>query len=80
MVSNLFTNPKKQGGNKMMINYINAVKRGFRDQYEFVPTGGTDDEPLFDNIPDGEYPMTINGKIDRVRIVNGSIHCCNFEE
>lgn len=63
-----------------MISYINAVKRGFRDQHGFVPTGGTNNEPLFDEIPDGEYPMTIDGKVDKVRIVNGCINCCNFEE
>ena len=62
-----------------MIAYINAVKRGLRDQCGLTPTGGTEDEPLFDNIPDGEYPMTIDGKLDKVRIKNGYISCCNFE-
>ena len=62
-----------------MIGYINAVKRGFRDQCGCIPTGGTDHEPLFDNIPDGIYPMEINGRMDYVKIVNGIINCCNFE-
>lgn len=63
-----------------MIGYINAVKRGFRDQHNIKPTGGTDHEPLFEHIPDGEYPMVINGKLDRVRMVDGFINCCNFDD
>jgi hypothetical protein len=64
-----------------MTDYIRAVKRGFRDQHGFGPTGGTNDDPIFADgtIPDGEYPMEIDGKIDRVRLVDGSIDCCNFE-
>ena len=62
-----------------MTDYIRAVKRGFRDQHGIKPTGGTDYEPLFAEIPDGEYLMTIDGKRDRVRIVGGTISCCNFE-
>lgn len=63
-----------------MTSYINEIKRQFRDTYKFVPTGGTSNEPLFADgqIPDGEYPMTIENKVDKVRIVNGTISCCNF--
>ena len=65
-----------------MTSYINEIKRQFRDIYKFKPTGGTREEPLFADglIPDGEYPMTIEGKVDRVCIVNGTINCCNFDE
>ncbi len=63
-----------------MTDYVNAIKRGFRDQIGMVPTGGTQEEPLFDNVPDGEYPMMIEGKRDRVKIIKGKIHCCNFDE
>lgn len=63
-----------------MMGYIKMIKRQFRDKYNFVPRETLDDdEPLFDNIPDGEYPMEIDGKVDNVRIVNGTISCCNFE-
>lgn len=62
-----------------MIQYINEIRRQMRDVYHFVPTGGTNSEPLFNNIPDGEYPMEIDGKMDKVRILNGGINCCNFE-
>ena len=62
-----------------MTEYIKAVKRGMRDQCGMKPTGGTKDEPLFDKVPDGEYPMTIEGRLDRVRCVGGKISCCNFD-
>lgn len=63
-----------------MTDYIRAIKRQLRDVYHCAPTGGTADEPLFASLPDGDYPMTIDGKLDRVRIVNGAISCGNFEE
>ena len=63
-----------------MTEYINEIKRQFRDTYHFEPVGGTQGEPLFDNIPDGTYPMTIEGKVDNVKIEGGMIHCCIFEK
>lgn len=60
-----------------MIGYINAIKRGFRDQHNIKPTGGTDHEPLFEHLEDGEYPMVIDGKIDYVRIKDNTIDCGN---
>lgn len=63
-----------------MLQYISKVKRQFRDKYGFIPTGGTEKEPLFDNIPDGVYPMEIDGKVDYVKIKGDSISCCNFKE
>lgn len=63
-----------------MSDYIKAVKRQFRDKYKFTPSRiGPGDEPVFDTIPDGDYPMKIDGKLDRVKIINGSISCCNFK-
>ncbi len=63
-----------------MLEYIRSVKRGMRDQHGFKPTYGTDEDPNFDNIPDGKYPMTIDGKVDSVEIKGGKIFFCNFEE
>lgn len=60
-----------------MTQYINEIRRQFRDKYNFTPSGGTENEPLFDNIPDGEYPMVIEGQTDYVRMSNGTISCCN---
>jgi hypothetical protein len=63
-----------------MTDYIREIKRQFRDVYNFVPVRDEGTEPIFGEgqIPDGEYPMTIEGKLDNVRIVNGTISCCNF--
>lgn len=59
--------------------YVLEVKKGFRDIYKFKPNSrSTPQEPLFDNIPDGEYPMKIDGRIDKVIIKNGAIYCCDF--
>jgi len=63
-----------------MTDYIRAVKRGLRDQHKLVPSGGTFDEPIFASVPDGDYPMKIDGKTDHVRIINGSIECCRFNK
>jgi len=63
-----------------MLEYAAAVKRGLRDVHGLTPTGGTDQEPTFDNIPDGEYPMEINGEIDRVRVTDDRLFMCNFDE
>ena len=65
-----------------MLEYIRAVKRGLRDSYGFVPVRGDEHDPVFADgaVPDGNYPMTIDGKRDHVRIVNGHIDCCNFVE
>jgi len=30
-------------------------------------------------VPDGVYPMEIDGKINNVRIENDKIFCCNFD-
>jgi hypothetical protein len=65
-----------------MLAYIMEIKKQFVSTYNFIPTRITDGEPLFDRgvIPDGVYPMTIDGKLDRVRMEDNKIHCCNFEE
>lgn len=62
-----------------MTSYISEIKRQFRDKYKFKPTGGTEQEPLFNNIPDGTYPMEIEGKTDYITITNGIIKCCNYD-
>jgi len=62
-----------------MTEYIREIKRQFRDVHGFTPSRVVEGEPCFEHIPDGEYPMTIDGKLDKVRIVQGSISCCNFD-
>ena len=62
-----------------MCSYISAVKRGLRDQYGCPQIGGTDEDPSI-QVADGEYPMTINGKLDNVLIKDDRIHCCRYAE
>ena len=65
----------------LMGDYIKEVKRQMRDKHGFKPiASSTDEEPIFCDIPDGEYPVTIRGKLDHVRIKDGMIDCCNFDE
>lgn len=62
-----------------MTAYIKEIKKQFVSKYNFQPSRMEGDEPIFDSIPDGIYPMKIEGKIDNVKITNGTISCCNFE-
>lgn len=63
-----------------MLDYIAEIKRRLRDDYHFVPDRVERGEPCFDHVPDGEYPMEIDGKLDKVRIENGRIFCCNYAD
>lgn len=63
-----------------MTDYIREIKRQFMDVYKFSPSRFEHGEPCFDSIPDGTYPMDIDGKRDAVKITNGIISCCNFED
>jgi hypothetical protein len=60
--------------------YIREIKRQFHETYGFEPTEIRHGEPLFDAIPDGDYPMVIEGRRDNVRVVDGKINCGNFDE
>jgi len=60
-----------------MLEYIRAIKHYFRDFYGFKPDREVDGEPCF-AIPDGIYPMELEGKIDNVSITDDRIHCCKF--
>ena len=63
-----------------MTDYIREIKKQLRDKYGFKPSRIEGGEPCFENIPDGDYPMTIDGKLDHVKITNGGISCCNFDK
>jgi hypothetical protein len=61
--------------------YVNAVKRGLRDVYGFEPEANlAGDEPIFapGEVPDGIYPLVIDGKVDIVSIEDGRIDCQNW--
>ena len=61
-----------------MTSYIREIQRQLVSQYGFAERSDAPGVPV--DVPDGEYPMTIDGKVDRVRVEGGKIHCCNFEE
>jgi len=65
-----------------MTDYVRAVKRALRDQHSLVPiANSSEEEPNFDNIPEGTYPVRIKengGKLDNVRILGDRILCGNF--
>jgi hypothetical protein len=63
--------------NMQMISYINEIKRLLIDQYGFKEDPLCPGVPV--DVPDGNYPMEIEGKIDYVRIEHGKINCCNFD-
>jgi hypothetical protein len=56
--------------------YIDEIQKKLITDYGFK--AGPNGLPA--NVPDGVYPMKIEGKLDKVRIENGRIYCCNFEE
>ena len=60
--------------------YIRLVKCGLRDVHGFVARPGEPaNDPCFDLIPDGEYPLQIHGREDRVRLENGRIICRQWD-
>jgi hypothetical protein len=61
-----------------IVEYIDEIKRQFITVYGFPENPNIPGIPA-KGIPDGEYPMAINGRLDNVKIVNGKIHCCNFD-
>ena len=63
-----------------MTDYIKEVKQQLCDVHGFTPSDrSTDDNLVFDNLPDGEYPIITEGKLDRVHIEDGEISCLNHE-
>lgn len=61
-----------------MIEYVAEIKRQLRDTHHYQPSRIIGGELIFDSFPDGEYPMVIEGKLDRVLVVNGAFQCCRF--
>lgn len=61
-----------------MLEYIQEIQRQLIEVYNYPENQEKPGCPI--GVTDGEYPMTINGKLDKVRIKDGNIFCCNFEE
>jgi hypothetical protein len=60
-----------------MTDYISAIQAKLVSQYGFAERPDAPGVPV--DVPDGQYLMEIAGKLDHVRIVDGKINCCNFE-
>jgi len=68
-----------------MLDYMNKVLRGFRDQHNFEPREGSasSGNAVFEpgTIPPGEYPMVIDGKIDYVKLGDDDkLYVCRFKD
>ena len=63
-----------------MTAYIQMVKRALRDQHGFKPDRGSEQDPVFNSIPEGEYLCVIEGRSDLVKIIGTGIDCCNFQD
>lgn len=60
-----------------MLAYIMAIQKAFIEKYGFAENPDKPGTPL--EVPDGEYPMTIKGRRDKIRIEDGKIFCRNFD-
>jgi hypothetical protein len=60
-----------------MTDYIGEIQRQLIAVYGFPENPDRPGLPM--NVPDGDYHMTIDGKLDHVKVVDGKISCCNFE-
>lgn len=61
-----------------MTTYIREIQRQLVEVYGYPERPDLPGVPV--SVPDGDYPMTIEGQVDRVRIIDGKIRCCNFDE
>ena len=59
-----------------MTDYIAEIQKQFIDKYGFEENPEKPGLPI--GVPDGKYPMKIEGKIDNVTVEGGFINCCNF--
>jgi hypothetical protein len=60
-----------------MFKYISEIRKTLITEYGFQERSDVPGIPI--NVPDGDYPMKIGGKLDRVKIIDGKIYCCRFD-
>lgn len=60
-----------------MTDYIREIQRQLIAIYNFPENPEMPGLPM--DVPDGEYPMTIDGKLDYVKVEGGNISCCHFD-
>jgi hypothetical protein len=59
-----------------MLAYIAEIQRRLISEHGCKPRYDAPHIP--ENVPDGVYPMEIDGKVDHVEIKGGFIHCCRY--
>lgn len=62
-----------------MLGYIAEIQRQLVEVYGFERRTDVAQCVPKEGVPDGHYPMTINGKVDHVYIDGGRINCGNNE-
>jgi hypothetical protein len=60
-----------------MTEYINEIQRQFIEVYHYPENPDRPGCPV--GVTDGEYPMMIEGKVDKVLIKDDKIYCCRFD-
>ena len=58
--------------------YIREIQHQLIKKYGFSVKVDASRAPI--DVPDGEYPMTIDGRLDHVRVENGKLSFGNFDE
>ena len=57
-----------------MTGIVREVKRQLRDVYGVKPDRTENDEPCFDDIPDGVYPMTIDSEEEDIAVIDNKFY------
>lgn len=63
-----------------MTQIVREAKLQLRDVYGLTPSRYDHNEPCFDNVPDGLYPMEVEGKTLWVAIISGKFHFLDKKE
>ncbi|MFA6338908.1 MAG: hypothetical protein WCW87_02535 [Candidatus Paceibacterota bacterium] len=61
-----------------MTDYISEIRRQMIKKYGFEEDPLKPGIPI--NVPNGTYPMKIDGKMDFVKITDDKISCCNLKK
>ena len=63
-------------------DYISEINKQLVTKYKFPRRKDIKNQilPEIGSVKDGNYPMKIGGKIDNVKIINGTINCCDWDK
>lgn len=63
-----------------MTDMVREAKRQLRDVFGIEPSRTIDDEPCFDRVKDGIYPMRMAGKVEHVAVIDGRFYFLELVE